>query len=98
MASDSTFIDLPFNHLDDMSFNAVLYEMSHGRLNIDYGHLETLVFNPIEHLASVQSHSTNSSLDPDLNFYACSQPNSNYMVEDEINGLTRQSSLTQVFP
>ncbi len=82
-AFDPTLIVLPFNHLDDISFDAVLYEMLHGRINIyiDYDHLEMLVFNPVEHLASSERLSINSSLDPDLNFYTCSQTNSNYIVE-----------------
>ena len=74
-----------------------LYEMSCGSINFDFDHLETLVFNPIEHLAAVQSFPINSSLDPDLNVYACSQSNSNYMVEDEINGLTSDNQFDQSF-
>ena len=42
---------LPFNHPDDVSFNAAIYELSHGQLNFDPDRLECLVFNPIEHLA-----------------------------------------------
>jgi hypothetical protein len=41
MAFDSTVIDLPFNHLDDRSFHAALYEMSCGSINFDFDHLET---------------------------------------------------------
>ncbi len=97
MAFDSTVIDLPFNDLDDRSFHAALYEMSCGSINFDFDHLETLVFNPIEHLATVQSVPINSSLDLDLNFYTYSQSN-NYMIEDEINGLTSDKLFDQSFP
>ena len=73
-----------------------LFQLWNERL-IDYDHLETLVFNPVEHLASSESLSINSSLDPDLNVYACSQTNSNYIVEDEINGLTDAKQFNSSF-
>ena len=33
---------LPFNHLDDTAFNAVLYEFEHGPLNFDLGPVYTI--------------------------------------------------------
>ena len=37
---------LPFCHLDDTSFNAPIYEFTHGPLNFDLSNLESLLFNP----------------------------------------------------
>ena len=87
MAYNNSFVEsvFPFNHLDDISFSAALYEMSHGPIIFDFDRLDTLVFNPVEHLSSAHSLSTN--LDPDLNFYATSSYTCNYMVENEINKL-----------
>ena len=87
MAYNNSFVEsvFPFNHLDDISFSAALYEMSHGPIIFDFDRLDTLVFNPVEHLSSAHSLSTN--LDPDLNFYATSPYTCNYMVENEINKL-----------
>lgn len=87
MAYNNSFVEsvFPFNHLDDKSFSAALYEMSHGPIIFDFDRLDTLVFNPVEHLSSAHSLSTN--LDPDLNFYATSPYTCNYMVENEINKL-----------
>ena len=53
----------PYNHLDDLSFSAALYEMSHWPITFDFDRLDTLVFNPVEHLSSAHFPSTN--LDPD---------------------------------
>ena len=87
MAYNNSFVEsvFPFNHLDDISFSAALYEMSHGPIIFDFDRLDTLVFNPVEHLSS--AHSLSSNLDPDLNFYATSPYTCNYMVENEINKL-----------
>lgn len=68
----------PFNHLDDVSFNAVIYELSHGPLNFDLDRLESLVFNPFEHLTSAMDCPLMTNLDPDLNFFASSPPTSRY--------------------
>ncbi len=59
---------LPFNHLDDTVFNAVLYEFEHGPLNFELDRLESLIFNPIEYLPSTLENSFITNLDPDLNF------------------------------
>ena len=75
----------PFNHLDDVSFSAALYEMSHGPITFDFDRLDTLVFNPVEHLSS--AHFPSTDLDPDSNFYATSPYTCNYMVENEIKKL-----------
>jgi hypothetical protein len=44
--SHNTLSNLPFYHLDNASFNLMLYELSHGRINYDNDRLETLIFNP----------------------------------------------------
>ena len=78
---------LPFNHLDDTAFNAVLYEFEHGPLNFDLDRLESLIFNPIEYLPSTLENSFITNLDPDLNFNDLMPSNSRYMIESEINEL-----------
>ena len=56
---------LPFNHLDDCSFNIALYEMAHGPLHFDADRLDTLLFNPID-----ESHLDylTQNLDPNFTF------------------------------
>ena len=39
---DSGLISLPFNHLNNASFNAALYELSQGPLNYDTDRLGSL--------------------------------------------------------
>jgi hypothetical protein len=73
---------LPFNHLDDSSFNLVLYELTHGSLNFDNDRFESLLFNPIDQ--PVINNSFCSYLDPDNNLSFC-PPVSNYLVEEEFN-------------
>ena len=91
MAVNNYFIDtqppLPFHHLDDAVFNAVLFEYEHGPLSFDFDRLESLIFNPIEHLPSVMENYFINNLDPDINFNQLMPPNSSYMVENEINNL-----------
>ena len=49
MADNTPFqSSLPFNRLDDSSFNLTVYEFSHGPLSKDADRLETLLFNPVE--------------------------------------------------
>ena len=72
----------PFNHLDDSSFNLVLYEISHGHLKFKSNRLETPLFNPIEQ--SELSNSLSSYLNPDSNFIA-GLPSSSYLAENDIN-------------
>ena len=50
MADNTPFQSfLPFNHLDDSSFNLAVYEFSHGPLSHDADRLETLLFNHLIH-------------------------------------------------
>ena len=56
----------PFNHIDDSSFNLVLYELAHGTMNYTNDLFETLLFNPIDE--SPISSSFPSNLDPDNNY------------------------------
>ena len=73
---------LPFNHLDDTSFNLAIYELSHGPINCDSDRLSMLLFNPIERPELCNPLS--SYLDPDSNF-ATRPPSSKYVVEEELN-------------
>ena len=57
---------LPFNHLDNSSFNLALYELSHGPLNFNGSRLESLLFNLLEQ--PELSNSLSSHLNPDSNF------------------------------
>ena len=75
--------NLPFNHLDDAFFNAAIYELAHGPLKFNANRLESLLFNPIEHLTATFSFSSRS-LDPDPNLFF-NPPASEYLVEDEID-------------
>ena len=73
---------LPFNHLEDISFNLAIYELSHGPINYDSDRLDTLLFNPIERPELCNPLS--SYLDPDSNF-ATRPPPRKYFVEEELN-------------
>jgi hypothetical protein len=82
MASDVNHMSiLPFYHLNDNSFNKLIYEQTYGTLKFDEDRLESLFFNPIDQPKSNDVFS--SYLDPDLNAFQHSA--SNYMVEDELN-------------
>ena len=85
---------LPFNHLDDCSFNITLYEMAHGRLHFDADRLDTLLFNPID-----ESHLDylTQNLDPNFTFSALS-PTSSYMAQDEVNAILESTSFPGLFP
>ena len=76
---------LPFNHLNDCSFNIALYEMAHGPLHFDGDCLDTLLFNPIDE--SDIDHLT-QNLDQNSNFATLS-PTSSYMVQDEVNTILK---------
>ena len=79
MAVNDYFIDtqppLPFNAVL-FEFNAVLFEYEHGPLSFDFDRLESLIFNPIEHLHSVMENYFINNLDPDINFSELMPPNS----------------------
>ena len=69
MMADNTLFQsfLPFNHLDDGSFNLAVYEFSHGPLNYDADRLETLLFNPVERPELFNPLSCH--LNPDIIFF-----------------------------
>ena len=68
MADNTPFQSfLPFNHLDDGSFNLAVYEFSHGPLNYDADRLETLLLNPVERPELFNPLS--SHLNPDIIFF-----------------------------
>ena len=75
----------PFNHLDDSSFNLVLYELAHGTMNYTNDLFETLLFNPINE--SPISSSFPSNLDPDNNF-SLNLTVSEYTVEEAFSDKT----------
>ena len=89
--NDNFLNALPFYHLNDCSFNAVMHEMAHGPLHYDVDRLDTLLFNPIN-----QSHIGDllDNVDPDVNF-SMRPPTSSYMVQDEVNAIfkSKQSIL-----
>ena len=74
----------PFNHLDDFSFNLVIFENVHGTVNFDTDRLASLRFNPMEY---IQRAGKFNDLDPDSNFSRCSST-CDYFVEDQLNNLT----------
>jgi hypothetical protein len=67
--------------------------LEHGPLNFDLDRLETLIFNPIEHLPSLIDNSLMSNLDPDLNISKLMPSTSKYLIENEIINLVREKSL-----
>ena len=73
---------LPFNYLDDSSFNLAVYEFSYGPSSYDADRLETLLFNPVERpelFNPLCSH-----LNPDSNFIT-RLPDSGYTVEEDLS-------------
>ena len=76
---------LPFNHLDDTSFNLAIYELSDGPIKCDTDRLNMLLFNPIERPELCNPLS--SYLDPDSNF-ASALP--------LVNTLSRKNSMMKV--
>ena len=79
--NDNYLSTLPFYHLDDISFTMLIYEQSHGPLNLNDDRLDSLFFNPITQPKLNDIFST--YLDPDSNF-SFYPPDGKYMVEDEI--------------
>ena len=73
---------LPFNYLDDSSFNLAIYEFSYGPLSYFADRLETLLFNTVERPELFNPLS--SHLNPDSKFIT-RLPNSGYMVEEDLN-------------
>ena len=73
---------LPFNYLDDSSFNLAVYEFSYGPSSYDADRLETLLFNPVERPELFNPLS--SHLNPDSNFIT-RLPDSGYMVEEDLS-------------
>ena len=74
----------PFNHLDDISFNLLIFENVFSTVNSDTDRLASLCFNPIE---DIQCAGKFNDLDPDSN---CGRSSStcDYFVEDQLNNLT----------
>lgn len=73
----------PFNHLDDDSFNLVIYELSNGPVNFDEDRLSCLKFNPLL-LDNHKNLDLSSDLDPDSNFFSDSF-NCDYYIENSLN-------------
>lgn len=74
----------PFNHLDDFSFNLVIFENVYGTVNFDTDRLASLCFNPMEY---VQRAGKFNDLDPHSNL-SRSSSTCDYFVEDHLNNLT----------
>ena len=90
-------LPLPFNHLDDVAFNAAIHELSHGPLNFDLDRLKCLVFNPIERLALALDCLKVSNVDQNLNVQALLPLTSRYMVENEISDLIVRQRTVVIF-
>ena len=80
---------LPFVHLGDGSFNLALFELNHGSIRFQQDRLETLFLNP---LIVEDGITSNSDLDPDLQFFL--QRNSKYFVPDQFNELSATTKYT----
>ena len=74
---------LPFNYLDDSSFNLAIYEFSYGPLSYVADRLETLLFDTVERRPEL-FNPLSSHLNPDSKFIT-RLPNSGYMVEEDLN-------------
>ena len=75
---------LPFNHLDDDSFNLAIYELSFGPVIFDEDRLLSLKFNPLLPGNNAHSLALSSDLDPDSNFYS-NAFNCDCYVEHKLN-------------
>ena len=81
---------LPFNHLDDYSFDLAIYELQNGPVHYDPDRLSSLSFDPLftNHNPALTRSDT---LDPDINFnldnVACA-----YFIEDSFNQMLRNEN------
>ena len=81
---------LPFNHLDDYSFDLAIYELQNGPVHYDLDRLSSLSFDPVftNHSPALTRSDT---LDPDIHFnldnVAC-----DYFIEDSFNQMLRNEN------
>lgn len=59
--------ELPFNQLDDESFELAMYEMANGRVNLDADRLACLKLNPLS-FDNYRNLSLSQNIDPESNF------------------------------
>ena len=83
--------ELPFNHLDDDSFELVMYEMSNGPVNFDSDRLASLKCNPLS-LDKYTNLSLSHDINPDSNFFSDTF-NCEYYTESSLNGLIHENAL-----
>ena len=83
--------ELPFNHLDDDSFELVMYEMSNGPVNFDSDRLASLKCNPLS-LDKYTNLSLSHDINPDSNFFSDTF-NCEYYTESGLNGFLHENAL-----
>ena len=82
---------LPFNALDDFSFNLAIYELQHGPVRYDPEILSSLNYDPL-----FSSHNLSltrcEAIDPAINFGA-DDVHCDYYIEDKFNEMLRNDNL-----
>ena len=82
---------LPFNALDDYSFNLAIYELQHGPVRYDPDRLSSLNYDPLFSSHNL-SLTRSDDIDPDVNF--CSDDvHCDYYIEDKFNEMLRNDNL-----
>lgn len=81
---------LPFNHLDNESFELAIYELQNGPVNFDHDRLASLNFNPL--CLDINNRVTlTNDLDPDSNF-CLNSDHCKYYIEDQFNDMLSKQS------
>ena len=84
MSATNYMSELPFAHLDEDSFQTLMYELEHGLINYNFENLVNLSFNPFANTVN-HNFALTSGLDPDTNLYSANTDRSYYYVENEFN-------------
>ena len=82
---------LPFNALDDYSFNLAIYELQHGPVRYDPERLSSLNYDPLFSSHNL-SLTRSDDIDPDVNF-CTDDVHCDYYIEDKFNEMLRNDNL-----
>ena len=82
---------LPFNALDDYSFNLAIYELQHGPVRYDPDRLSSLNYDPLFSSHNL-SLTRSDDIDPDVNF-CTDDVHCDYYIEDKFNEMLRNDNL-----
>ena len=78
MSATNYMSELPFAHLDEDSFQTLMYELEHGLINYNFENFVNLSFNPFANTVN-QNFALTSGLDPDANLYSANTDRSHYL-------------------